>query len=92
LAHPERYLYIDENLLLLEKLRDQGVLLQINALSFTGYYGKREKMMAEKMLDAGLIDFIGTDIHHKRHLEAFEDNSISGKVIRKIESLQLNNL
>lgn len=92
LAHPERYHYIDENLLFLEELRNQGVFLQCNALSFTGYYGKREKMMAEKMLDAGLISFIGTDVHHNRHLRALEGNSISEKVIQKLGSIQLNNL
>lgn len=92
LAHPERYHYIDESLDFLEELRDQGVLLQCNALSFTGYYGKREKMMAQKMLDAGLIDFIGTDLHHTRHLKMLEGNSISEKVIRKLEELELNSL
>ncbi len=92
LAHPERYHYLHENLTFLEELKDQGVFLQCNALSFTGYYGKKEKMMAEKMLDASLIDFVGTDMHHQRHLKALEGSSISRKIIQKLESIQLNNL
>lgn len=88
LAHPERYHYVDESLSFLKELKEKGVFLQINALSFTGYYGKREKRIAEKMLDANLIDFIGTDIHHARHLKALEGNLISEKIIRQLEDIQ----
>ncbi len=84
LAHPERYHYINKNLIFLEKLKEKGVSLQVNALSFTGYYGKREKDLAERMLDAGLIDFIGTDAHHPRHIKALEENLLSKPVIRKL--------
>jgi tyrosine-protein phosphatase YwqE len=90
LAHPERYHYIDEGLKFLEDLKDKGVYLQANALSFTGYYGRKEKMIAEKMLDADLIDFIGTDMHHQRHLKALERSTLPVKVIEKLEKIQLN--
>ena len=85
LAHPERYHYINESLVFLEELKEKGVYLQANALSFTGYYGKREKDLAERMLDAGLIDFIGTDVHHPRHLKALVENSLSKRLIRQLE-------
>lgn len=90
LAHPERYHFINEDMVFLEDLKTKGVYLQVNALSFTGYYGKKEKMIAEKMLDAGLIDFVGTDIHHQRHLKVLEENKISRKVIQNLENAQLN--
>lgn len=88
LAHPERYHYVEENLVLLEELKDKGVYFQVNLLSFTGYYGNKEKIKAETMLNAGLIDFIGSDIHHQRHLDALEKNLISEKVARKLELIQ----
>ncbi len=67
LAHPERYIYETE-LAVFEKLKDKGVLMQMNLLSILGYYGKSIKINAEKMLAAGLYDFCGTDLHHERHL------------------------
>lgn len=85
LAHPERYHYVDESLEFLKELKDKGVYLQANALSFTGYYGKTEKRRAERMLDVGIIDFIGSDVHHTRHLKALEDNLIVEKVIRQLQ-------
>lgn len=69
LAHPERYLYynIDE----LKNLKDWGFQFQLNTISLTGYYGKETKKMAEELVDAGLVDFISSDMHHLRHAEAF---------------------
>ena len=88
LAHPERYHYVSEDLQFLEELKEKGVHLQVNALSFTGYYGKREKMIAERMLDAELIDFIGSDMHHQRHLETLEKVNLSVNVIQKLERIE----
>ena len=66
LAHPERYQY-EQDLEKYRKLKQHGVLLQLNMLSATGYYGPAVKNMALQLLDAGLYDFLGTDMHHERH-------------------------
>lgn len=92
LAHPERYHYVDRNLTGLNPFRDRNCLLQCNALSFTGYYGKREQEIAFRLLDAGLIDFIGSDMHHDRHLEHLQHFTVSSKVARQLESLNYKNL
>lgn len=68
LAHPERYQYWFRNYDELNDLREKGVALQLNALSLTGYYGKLEKEAAVYMLEHGMYDYIGTDLHHERHL------------------------
>ena len=67
LAHPERYIY-ETKLEVFEKLKEKGVLMQLNLLSILGYYGKSIKINAEKMLAMGLYDYCGTDLHHERHL------------------------
>lgn len=67
LAHPERYLY-ETNMQVFENLKNKGVLMQLNLLSILGYYGKSIKINAEKMLELGLYDYCGTDLHHERHL------------------------
>ncbi|WDF56320.1 tyrosine-protein phosphatase [Mucilaginibacter sp. KACC 22063] len=70
LAHPERYSYlsIEEA----ANIREWGCLLQLNTISLTGYYGAHIKQAAEKLIDAGLVDLISSDMHHPRHAHAFE--------------------
>jgi tyrosine-protein phosphatase YwqE len=70
LAHPERYRYWHTDLKKYDSLKDLGFSFQLNALSLTGYYGQGEKETAEYLLKRGLIDYIGTDLHHERHLNA----------------------
>lgn len=70
LAHPERYnFYHNPNLADYRKLKKAGCLFQLNMLSTVGYYGERVAKISDALLKAGLIDFIGSDVHHKRHLE-----------------------
>jgi protein-tyrosine phosphatase len=72
LAHPERYLYMGNEIATYERLRDMGCKLQMNLLSLQGYYGKPTKVFAIELLKKNLIDFAGTDLHHFRHLEALQ--------------------
>jgi len=70
LAHPERYPYMDVEQF--RVLRNWGVALQLNTISLTGYYGKEAKKLAENLIDAQLVDFISSDMHHLRHAEALK--------------------
>jgi len=70
LAHPERYPYL--TLQEAESVRSWGCRLQMNTISLTGYYGKGVKISAEALVDAGLVDFISSDMHHPRHAQAFK--------------------
>ncbi len=73
LAHPERYGYFHEDLKLYDKLNELGFLLQVNLLSLTGYYGLPVKKAAKYIVQNQLHSFIGTDMHHERHLAALTD-------------------
>jgi protein-tyrosine phosphatase len=73
LAHPERYPYFHKSYVEYREIKEKGVLLQVNALSLTGYYGESVKKTAFRLLDDKLIDFIGTDMHHVRHLETVKE-------------------
>ena len=66
LAHPERYLYYELNDY--ERLTNKGVLLQLNLLSITGYYMPEVKKQAEKLINADLVSFAGTDCHNIRQI------------------------
>jgi protein-tyrosine phosphatase len=75
LAHPERYLY-ETQMEVFETLKTKGVAMQLNLLSILGYYGKSIKINAEKMLELGLYDYCGTDLHHERHLNHIKNMPI----------------
>ncbi|MBV6654824.1 MAG: hypothetical protein KI786_13755 [Mameliella sp.] len=87
LAHPERYLFFRDNFNRYTELKDRGCEFQLNLLSLTGYYGKPTRENAVALLKAGMIDYLGTDLHHERHAEklseALADRSIA-KLIRGI--------
>ncbi|MGL4596925.1 MAG: tyrosine-protein phosphatase [Bacteroidia bacterium] len=67
LAHPERYPFWYNSFETYERLRDKGVLFQLNINSLTGYYSPATKKIAERMIDERMIDFLGSDCHHLGH-------------------------
>ncbi|KAB1155877.1 tyrosine-protein phosphatase [Flavobacterium luteum] len=71
LAHPERYSFFYHNLNEYQKLKHSGCLFQLNLLSTIGYYGIEAAKISEKLLQKGMIDFVGSDIHHKNHIDGF---------------------
>lgn len=83
LAHPERYTYYQSNPTRYSTLHDNGLLFQINLLSFAGHYGKTCKATAEWMLANNLIDFVGSDLHRLEHLEVIR-KFINSKDYRKL--------
>lgn len=72
LAHPERYGYYHDKFHVYKDLKERGCLLQLNALSITGYYGRPVRETAERLLQEGLYDYCGTDMHHMRHVEGMK--------------------
>ncbi len=73
LAHPERYHFYHNNPDIYFHLKEMGFHLQVNLLSLTGYYGKSVKKAGRFILQKGLASLVGTDLHHKYHLAAFDD-------------------
>lgn len=71
LAHPERYSFYHSNFKDFEKLKKMGLKFQLNLLSSVGYYGSDVANASDKLLKAGFIDFVGSDIHHKQHIDSF---------------------
>ncbi len=73
MAHPERYAYYHGDNEAYSHLKDMGFMLQVNLLSLTGYYGKPVARAARYILENGLADYVGTDLHHDRHLAMLSD-------------------
>jgi protein-tyrosine phosphatase len=91
LAHPERYTYFYGRFDDLKKLREQGVLLQLNLNSLAGYYSSGAKKIAEKMIDARLVDMVGTDTHNLKHISTLRDKTLSAAYLHKLLALPLLN-
>ena len=90
LAHPERYLFYQNNFAEYQKLINAGCLLQLNLLSVVGYYGDGIAKIAEKLLQKGMYRFVGSDVHHDKHIAAF-DQKIKLKDLASLEEIIANN-
>ena len=91
LAHPERYPYLNVQGTRMEQLKNQGVYFQINALSLGGFYGEEAKHKAYEMLDAGWVEFMGTDTHNTMYAQALTELSNDRKVMKVLEKHEFLN-
>ena len=73
LAHPERYPFYARHLAeRVEELKHRGCRMQVNLLSFTGFYGKEAMAGARELLEARLINYFSGDIHSVKQVELLE--------------------
>ncbi|RAV97681.1 tyrosine-protein phosphatase [Pseudochryseolinea flava] len=90
LAHPERYLYLQNNWNALEDLFTRQVRFQVNISSITGYYSKGVQVTAQKLIDKGWVHMLGSDCHHFQHAQLVSSAQKS-KYFQKALSLPLLN-
>ncbi len=90
LAHPERYLFYHNNFGEYQKLKRAGCLFQLNLLSVVGYYGEGIVRIAERLLQKGMYDFVGSDVHHDNHIAAF-DKRLKIKDAKPLQEIIANN-
>jgi tyrosine-protein phosphatase YwqE len=91
LAHPERYSFYHYKKELFQRFKDQGCLLQINILSLLGYYGKSVQETARMLVKEQLVDLIGTDLHHIRHLQTMNHPLLMAEVDALLQSGKILN-
>ncbi len=92
LAHPERYMFFHDNFERYHSLKKQNVLFQINLLSLSGYYGNPVKNTAIKLLDKGLADYLGSDVHNMRQIQALKNCLLPHRVLKKANTLIVNTI
>ena len=63
IAHPERYDFFISEKSAIDELSQKGALFQINSGSAAGMFGETVRRFAEKMINKGFVDFIGSDAH-----------------------------
>lgn len=77
IAHIERYKYLNVNTLV--NLSNMGSLIQVNAASITGGYGKDFQKKVFATIKSGLVDFVATDCHYGRQASLSE----AYKIVKK---------
>ena len=73
MAHPERYRYVSDPLKEYGRWKELGVLFQLDLNSLGGHYGKDAKKKAEILSNNGMIDFLGSDVHHLKQTKFLGD-------------------
>ena len=73
MAHPERYRYVEDPLKEYSRFKELGALLQLDLNSLGGHYGKDAKKKAEILSENGMIDFLGSDVHHLKQTRFLDD-------------------
>jgi len=90
LAHPERYNFYHADFENFYKLKKAGCLFQLNLLSLTPHYGKNVQKISSKLLEENMYDFVGTDVHHSKHIELLKEIGTE-KTKKSISHLLRNN-
>ncbi len=90
LAHPERYMYLDNAEYV--KLHNEGVKFQLNLASLAGGYGKVVKKKALWLLSNGLYSVAGTDLHSEDSIGFITKCRLSKQNIEQITLLLQNNI
>ena len=91
IAHPERYIYFEQARDFYDELKDAGYYFQLNINSLSGYYGKSAEKLAQYLLRKDYYNFLGSDLHHFRHIEALTNPVITPVLQRLVESGKIMN-
>jgi len=83
LAHPERYVYFHDAMDEYKHIKSLGVLFQINLNSIVGYYSIEISKVVKELIYKGMVDFVGSDTHHRRHLK-FLEKGLSTSLYKKV--------
>lgn len=85
LAHPERYMYMDEGTY--TQLKERGIAFQLNLLSLSGWYGRQVMLKAQRLLVKGMYDAVGSDLHSELMFEKMLNMELDSKILNKLKEI-----
>lgn len=90
LAHPERYVYMEEEDY--KRLMRMDIKFQLNLQSVMGAYGREAQNKACKLLKAGYYQYSGSDVHRfDAMVSNFSKEAIPSSILKAIEEvIELN--
>ena len=90
IAHPERYMYMEEADY--QAYKKKGYEFQLNLMSLSGYYGRRPQAVSEVLLKKGWYDYVGSDLHHlRRYAPMLESLKLKREQLDALSVLLENN-
>lgn len=90
IAHPERYEYANDDVYL--RWKDKRYKFQLNLLSLAGVYGGPAYEKAQYLLQEGMYDYIGSDMHNLENYKRFlPEIRLKKKEIDAVAQLLENN-
>lgn len=91
LAHPERYSYWHNHFSVIEDLKNRNVFFQVNIISLSGYYSDKIRKIANRMIDADMVEFLGSDLHSHQYFKLIEKTLQEPLLQRLLNSGKLKN-
>lgn len=86
LAHPERYVYMEEGDY--RRLKKMDIAFQLNLPSVVGMYGREAQYKAFDLLKKDYYQYCGSDVHRFDALvENFKKKAIPSDILRAIEEI-----
>lgn len=90
IAHPERYQYASKPMY--QRWKEKDYLFQLNLLSLAGAYGQPAKLKALQLLNDGMYDYVGSDLHRLNNVEQMVSSiRLSKKELDHLQKLIENN-
>jgi len=90
LVHPERTWLVQDRPELANEFRLHGVLIQVNASSIAGSWGRTTRRTAWRLLENDAVDLLASDAHGPRDYDFF--NSACSRVAHAFEPERLRRL
>jgi len=75
IAHPERIRYFVKNFYAFLNLVERGCLIQIDAASVIGVYGRQVKEFAKRLIKMNMVHFVASDAHYAEDYEKWYSNA-----------------
>ena len=90
IAHPERYEYAGKDVYL--NWKDKMYMFQLNLLSLAGVYGEHACQKSHFLLNEGMYDYVGSDMHNLDSFRRFiPEIRLNKKELQQLELLIDNN-
>ena len=86
LAHPERYPYLGPMMEEMVRLKEMGVLFQLNLLSLNGFYGEAAMHKGWNYVDLGMVHYLGTDLHNMHYANALLHAAQNKRIVKLANS------
>lgn len=92
IAHPERYVYLQENHEMIEEFLKMGCLFQGNFSNILEKYGMHAKKLFLYMLKKNQYQFLASDIHHQDDVLFYKMKKVKKEIIKLISKERFHEL